>query len=79
MTRAPGQRIGRLTLLQRMKGARWLCRCDCGKEKAVNVYCSPPIMSCGCLRREQVSRVRAGAMPAITPADRDEFLDGHGF
>lgn len=32
-----GQRFGKLTVIQRVgnKGSKWLCKCDCGREKVV--------------------------------------------
>lgn len=54
-----GQRFGRLTVLERAKNdklgrARWLCRCDCGKEKIVSGtnLRSGQTRSCGCLSKE---------------------------
>jgi hypothetical protein len=57
-----GNRYGRLTVLERapeehMRGAFWLCRCDCG---AVVIICgrhlrSGNTRSCGCLRSEIAS------------------------
>ncbi|MBA3775688.1 MAG: hypothetical protein H0X11_04490 [Betaproteobacteria bacterium] len=54
-----GQRVGRLTILRRApcantKGARWLCRCDCGAETSVlrtNLK-NAGTASCGCRRLE---------------------------
>ena len=51
-----GQKIGRLTLLETVKGdrgnMRWLCRCECGQlsiPKAVNLQ-NVRSQSCGCKR-----------------------------
>ena len=55
-----GQRFGRLTVMERAedyvspKGRhipRWLCKCDCGKEKVINSESlkSGKTKSCGCL------------------------------
>ena len=51
-----GQRFGRLTVVTRAKNTkngqcRWLCKCDCGKEKIVRTthLTSGKIKSCGCL------------------------------
>jgi len=30
-----GQKFNHLTLIRRIKGSEWLCRCDCGKELSV--------------------------------------------
>jgi hypothetical protein len=59
-----GQRFGRLTVLSvaprkgASRGARWLCRCDCGNEKiiAAQALRRRLTLSCGCLHREAVSR-----------------------
>lgn len=53
-----GQRFGRLRVLGLHEiaagGARWLCRCDCGVEKACFGHSlrRGQIQSCGCLRNE---------------------------
>lgn len=50
-----GQRFGRLVALKpvetKEKGARWLCRCDCGKERVCTSenLVSGKTKSCGCL------------------------------
>lgn len=54
-------KIGRLMVLHRSENspsgmARWLCRCECGKEKIVfgTALRNPRgTRSCGCLRRDQ--------------------------
>lgn len=56
------ERFGRLVALKRIpkKGqrTRWLCRCDCGKEKEIllGTLTSGRGRSCGCLRREITSK-----------------------
>jgi hypothetical protein len=51
-------RVGRLIVLQRSHKVRgrefWLCRCDCGTEKALwkHHLLKSAVKSCGCLRRE---------------------------
>jgi hypothetical protein len=53
-----GKRYGRLTVLSRvpatLHGAKWLCRCDCGKEAVVQGWKmrSAHTRSCGCLHRD---------------------------
>ena len=70
-----GLRFGRLTVLERAedvrypdptrkKGSvhvRWLCRCDCGKEKviAASHLRSGKVVSCGCYQRE-ITRKQLG-------------------
>ena len=56
-----GQRFGRLEVIGMESERRskhdiyWICRCDCGAEKAVTTghLTSGTVSSCGCLRREQ--------------------------
>lgn len=62
-----GQRFGRLVVVKRVdhekKGqARWLCRCDCGKEKVVQSYDlrSGNTQSCGCQRQENFTHIVHG-------------------
>lgn len=56
-----GQKIGRLTVLQRTSRKStsgeyyWLCKCDCGNEKEVLGGClrRGTTKSCGCLQKEK--------------------------
>jgi hypothetical protein len=55
----PGQRFGRWTVLRwshfepKSKSYYWLCRCDCGTERAVRgSHLIGGSRSCGCVRRE---------------------------
>lgn len=56
-----GQRFGRLTVLGRdkecTKATKWLCLCDCGKEKSIRSYVLliGKTQSCGCLSAEKTS------------------------
>jgi len=59
-----GQRFGRLTVLNRVSPVgtghvHWLCRCDCGGEKAIidTSLKGGDTRSCGCLNQE--ARVRS--------------------
>lgn len=65
-TPSPGDRFGRLTVIERSEDhvsksgkryAMYLCRCDCGKEKSIDKVnlVSGKTMSCGCLRNERVT------------------------
>lgn len=53
-----GQQYGRLTVIKRAenigKNVAWLCKCECGKEKAVlgSHLKSGATQSCGCLLKE---------------------------
>lgn len=56
----PGDRIGRLTLLNpiRMNGrAGWICRCDCGRQVQVRADSlrTEHTTSCGCVARERLA------------------------
>lgn len=58
-----GHRFGRLVVIKPMghnsKGrALWLCKCDCGNERIINVECLKYgySKSCGCLRAEGNSK-----------------------
>lgn len=57
------QKYGRLTVLELDRVGKhysrfYLCRCDCGTEKVINVYTltSGNTVSCGCHRRENAQR-----------------------
>jgi len=57
-----GQKIGRLTVIERMpkahKNAYWKCRCDCGNETTVRgtLLRYGSVKSCGCLQKEAAAR-----------------------
>jgi hypothetical protein len=54
-----GQKFGRLTVIERAypntknNRIKWLCKCECGKEKSIRAedLRSGAIKSCGCLKR----------------------------
>lgn len=79
-----GNRFGRLLVLERRPGSRWLCRCDCGKEKEFfggNLKTGAS-RSCGCLRRELAENqyvdhtgVRFGRLIAKSRVENDR--NGH--
>jgi hypothetical protein len=59
-----GDRYGRLTIrgaapCNNLGGRRWICVCDCGKERVVlqDSLRTGRTKSCGCLQREVVSRL----------------------
>ncbi len=57
-----GERFGRLVVIERAtsspKGARWICRCDCGNSHLVSAsnLRSGSVRSCGCFLRENRSQ-----------------------
>ena len=63
-TRKPGEKFGRLTLIERRdkfaRGRKWLCRCDCGNEVVVDVHSVSygETSSCGCLQKEVLRQKR---------------------
>lgn len=65
-----GQRFGRLVVIERSKNwvsgpIKWLCQCDCGatcEPQAGNLK-SGKAQSCGCYRREQVSKLKGSVRP----------------
>jgi hypothetical protein len=61
-----GQRFGKLVAIKHVirpknvkAGTYWLCKCDCGNEKAINAchLRNGNTQSCGCLQKEMVSKV----------------------
>lgn len=50
-----GDRVGRWTLISPAADGRWLCRCDCGTERAVleRSLRHGGSLSCGCLARQR--------------------------
>lgn len=84
-----GKRFGRWTVVCRSENSKdgktkWLCRCDCGKEKAVygRYLRSGQSLSCGCIRNEMLkqSRIvdltgrRFGSLKVISYADNSKWL-----
>ena len=59
-----GKKFGRLTVIKRIfnqkKGTYWLCQCDCGNTKEVygRDLKNGTIKSCGCLRKEILSKTK---------------------
>ncbi|WP_157140531.1 hypothetical protein [Achromobacter xylosoxidans] len=53
-----GRKFGRWAAIGPKSKRKWLCRCECGAEKAVDVYSllDGRSTSCGCLRAEQVTQ-----------------------
>ncbi len=49
-----GKKHGRLTALKRIDSSKWLFRCECGKEKPINIYDwrKGSVISCGCRYKE---------------------------
>jgi len=58
----PGHRFGRLTVIENLPVIKpyteTRCKCDCGNEKIVITFnlTNGTVQSCGCLRRERVSK-----------------------
>lgn len=71
-----GQRFGRWTVVrladEHARGAKWLCRCDCGTERAVRAHGlqSGNSKSCGCFSRETASALLRKHGQAKTPEYR---------
>lgn len=87
-TRTPdpltGQRFGRLTVLSLLEerssngGAVWLCRCDCGgvcQVPAGNLKQGRTV-SCGCIRREELTGQRFGHLTVVSLGDRSGAGEG---
>jgi len=78
-----GERFGRLIVLERAENrggtTAWLCRCDCGVEKAIRGkgLTSGKTRSCGCLQKERVSKdltnKRFGRLVVIEKAGRNKW------
>jgi hypothetical protein len=64
-----GQKFGKLTPIKCLgwdgKATRWLCRCDCGKERSVRTYSltTGDVLTCGCGRAE--ARKRGRTIPCV--------------
>jgi hypothetical protein len=66
----PGDRVGKLTLVERVNvggRARWVCRCDCGKEtRPIESNLQKAVGSCGCLRK----RTQLRSVPPFVLGER---------
>jgi hypothetical protein len=56
-----GQRFGRWVAIRYIHQRKWICRCDCGTEKAVDgaTLRNGTSQSCGCLAAEIVRRIKS--------------------
>ena len=75
-----GQRFGMLTVIERAEDyvnvngnhvLRYLCKCDCGNEKAVlasDLKCGR-VKSCGCLKIENLTGQRFGKLVVVKRAE----------
>ncbi|MEE0989629.1 MAG: hypothetical protein U0L02_09745 [Kandleria vitulina] len=86
-----GQRFGKLTVLRRdsistndHKGARWICKCDCGNEISVlsGRLRSGQTKSCGCLRYDKKDYKKSDLIGQVfgrwTVQEKDTARKGHG-
>lgn len=67
----PGDKFGRLTLLEKMDGYKWRCRCECGTERIVRSchLVTGHTQSCGCSRVNDLTGLRFGMLTVIKRAD----------
>lgn len=65
-----GKRFGRLTVVSRAEGKRWLSICDCGRTATPTAQnlTSGKSKSCGCLSREMASSLKRTHGASNTPA-----------
>ena len=77
---APGTRFGRLIVLRRFigsawnVGAKWVCRCDCGRVMAFPSYDlrAGRTTSCGCRRAENMHAGKPYWMQLAPPPAPEE-------
>lgn len=57
-----GKTFGQLTVIERLPGLKWRCRCSCGNEKIVDRsnLISGHTKSCGCLKNKSKAGTRQG-------------------
>lgn len=70
-----GQQFGTWTALEERQGGKWLCRCECGREKEVLKYNLQSRLStnCGC-QRKHGDRVKRIMQEAQAVQDRVKVL-----
>lgn len=65
-----GHRFGRLTVvgksIEKSTGVRWLCLCECGNEKQIQIRTRKPPQSCGCLQKETARKYHDGIPTAFS-------------
>ena len=79
-----GKKFGRLTVIKRSysnrekRRAKWLCKCDCGKEKIIRGYSlrSGHTRSCGCLQKDTVANIGKKGLP-FGLANMREIMRGY--
>lgn len=49
-----GDTYGRLTLVKKLKNRRFLVKCECGKQHDIAAGTWKKVLSCGCIREDQV-------------------------
>ena len=76
-----GQKFGRLTVLSQADNqngrSRWLCQCECGKQKTIltSSLISGNTKSCGCqskTHRKDLTGQKFGRLTVISQADNDQ-------
>lgn len=64
-----GKKINRLTVLEYVRGGKWLVRCECGVSKQIrgDYIADGRTKSCGCWQRERMTEIGKiyGKMPGI--------------
>lgn len=65
-----GTRVGKLTLLTRLPGSKWKCKCDCGNQTVVKAshLKDGHTKSCGCLKSPDLTGRRFGMLTVIERA-----------
>ena len=68
-----GEKFGKLTVIKRAGvtaygRALWLCKCECGKMTEANATCLKlgEIVSCGCLKEQQIKHARTSRIEAMS-------------
>lgn len=67
-----GKKFDRLTVIEDAGGKLWRCRCDCGGSKLVMTVAlnKGTTRSCGCIRKEQLTKRNSKHMFSGTPTHR---------
>jgi hypothetical protein len=70
-------RYGRITIIgQKIKNSpKVLCKCDCGKEKMINIYNLKlgDVKSCGCLRKESMTQEAKKRFTGKIPSNAKDY------
>jgi len=77
-----GEKIGKLTVLEYVGDAKWLCKCECGNTKVIDGkhLRSGETKSCGCLIEEKANKIIGQRFGKLTVIERaEDYISPKGY